>query len=56
MKSAVYQAYGHPEVVAIAEQSVPTSGPRDLLIRVQALALTVNVRDAPSFLMPFGCR
>lgn len=44
MRAAVYEAFGGPGVVRVEERSIPTPGPRDVLVRV--VAASVNSADA----------
>jgi NADPH:quinone reductase-like Zn-dependent oxidoreductase len=55
MKAVLYDRYGPPEVLYIADVPRPTVGPSDVLVRIQAVAVTrfdsatreVNRKDGP---------
>ncbi len=66
MRAAVVERYGGPELVRVAEVSTPRPGPRQVLVRVRAVAVTsgdARIRAArfpPGFAVParlaFGLR
>ncbi len=42
MKAAVVERYGPPERVSIVERPVPAVGPREVLVRIEAVAVTAG--------------
>jgi NADPH:quinone reductase-like Zn-dependent oxidoreductase len=48
MKAAVYDRYGPPDVLRVAEVEKPVAGPGDVLIRIHAAAVTTSDNTARS--------
>lgn len=54
MRAAVYESYGGPEVVHIAEVPTPEPGPGEILVRVRAFSINTGDWRLRSMIIPGG--